>query len=100
MPINHDPKPPISLSRCGNTKTTMRRSVVLVGLLASTVACGESSTNGDGTSGSGGALAGTGGQGAAPTGGSSGGVPATGGTAGITTGGTTSGTASGGAGRG
>lgn len=77
----------------------MKRCVLLFGLLASTLAC-ESSSNGDGTSGSGGALPGTGGQGAGPTGGSpSGGVPATGGTVGgEMSGGTTSGTSSGGGG--
>lgn len=79
----------------------MRRSVVLVGLLVSTVACEESSPNGDGASASGGALPGSGGQGAAPTGGTSGGVSGTGGTAaGEMSGGTTSGTSSGGAGLG
>jgi hypothetical protein len=77
----------------------MRRSILLVGLLASTVSCGETSSNGDGSSASGGAPPGTGGLGAA--GGSSGGVPATGGAAGGgMTGGATSGTASGGAGLG
>jgi hypothetical protein len=75
----------------------MRRSVLLVGLLASTGAC-ESSSNGDAPVASGGALPGSGGQSAASTGGSSGGVPATGGTTvSNMTGGTTSGTASGGA---
>jgi hypothetical protein len=76
----------------------MRHSVLVLGLLASTVACESSS--GDIPSGSGGARAGTAGQGAAATGGSSGGASATGGTtgtSGTTTGGTTSGTASGGA---
>jgi len=78
----------------------MRRSILLVGLLASTVAC-ESSSPGDGASGSGGALPGTGGHGGVSTGGSSGGVPTTGGTAGgQTTVGGASGTATGGTGLG
>jgi len=60
------------------------------------MAC-ESSSNGDATGASGGALPGTGGRGAAASGGSSGGVPTTGGNAsGTTTGGTSTGTASGG----
>jgi len=76
----------------------MARPVLLLGLLISAVAC-ESSSNGDGTSTSGGAPPGTGG--AAASGGSSGGVAAKGGTAGsATNGGTTSGAASGGAGLG
>lgn len=73
-------------------------SFLLIGVLASTVACEAGSSSGDG---SGGALPGSGGQGAASTGGSSGGIPATGGTAGgQMTGGTTGGTASGAAGLG
>jgi hypothetical protein len=74
----------------------MKRSVLLIGLVASTIAC-ESSPNGN-TPASGGAPPGAGGQGAAPTGGwPSGGVAPTGGTVGGgMMGGTTSGTASGG----
>ena len=68
---------------------------MLVGLLAATVACGESPSNGGG-SGTGGTQPGTGGQGAGATGGSSGGGAAKGGTAGTPgTGGSTSGGASG-----
>ena len=81
----------------------MRRAVLLVGLLASTIACDESSTNDDGASASGGALPGGGGGqgGAAAIGGSSAGASGKGGTAtGSMNGGTTSGTASGGAGLG
>jgi hypothetical protein len=78
----------------------MKRSVLLIGLVASTVACESAST--DNTPGSGGAPPGAGGQGAAPTGGwTSGGVPSTGGTSGGgMTGGTSGGTASGGRGSG
>lgn len=77
----------------------MKRAVLLVGLLASTIACEDSSIDGDGAGASGGALPGSGGQGAAATGGVSGGVSGMGGTAaGAMQGGTTSGTASGGAG--
>jgi hypothetical protein len=72
----------------------MRPSVLLLSLVASTVAC-ESSSSGDGPLASGGAQSGTAGQGGA-------GGPPTGGTAGggSMTGGTTSGTTSGGAGLG
>jgi hypothetical protein len=77
----------------------MKRSVLLIGLVASTVAC-ESAPN-DNTPASGGAPPGAGGQGAAPTGGWSGGVPSTGGTSGGgMTGGGSGGTASGGRGSG
>jgi hypothetical protein len=64
----------------------MRRSILFVGLLASAVAC-EDSTTGDDTSATGGAQPGSGGQSTA-TGGTTGGVRATGGVA--TTGGTPS----------
>jgi hypothetical protein len=69
----------------------MKRSILLIGLLASTIAC-ESSSDGE-ASASGGALPGTGGQGGASTGGRpTGGAPATGGTVGgAVTGGTASG---------
>jgi hypothetical protein len=79
----------------------MRRAVLLVGVLTSTIACEESSTNDDGAAASGGALSGSGGQGAAATGGSSGAASGSGGSAaGAMNGGSTSGTASGGAGLG
>ena len=59
----------------------MRHSVLLIGLMASTIAC-ESASTGDGKAGAGGALPGIGGLGVAATGGSSGGAPSAGGNSG------------------
>jgi len=91
----------ILLTRFQMHEGTMRHSLFLVGLLASTAACGNS-PNSEATS-TGGAPYSTGGQGAVQTGGApTGGVSATGGAAvgGGMTGGTTGATSSGGAGLG